>query len=273
MKKKIFTIMFSVVLLMVIVLGALYIVDHNRMAENKPVIFSTWGKKYAPPIEVKEEIYEPGENVYRFVGTVLEETTTYMIVEPSSGKMDPYIADKVRVEYGVDHHDYLYGVGRKVVVYYNDKPEDIENGMKLIRTDDISTEGYREFDLVIRPSEERKKRQIVERTLPTDSSGKWWTYGDAALYYYGVENVLVDFNGWTLSLEQALSEGRITLNAIIAKCNRDVAEGIIEEISYDDGGSSVYQYPDYTIIKYHTLDGNRDVYIGSADMDIRISKE
>ena len=52
-----------------------------------------------------------------------------------------------------------------------------------------------------------------------------------------------------------------------------MAEGIIEEISYDDGGSSVYQYPDYTIIKYHTLDGNRDVYIGSVDMDIRISKE
>jgi len=271
MKKKILLLILCIIIVIVAVPVTLYIVDHNRMAENKPVIFSTWGKKYAPSKETQEEVYEPIGNEYRFVGTVLEETTTYMIVEPASGKMDPYIADKVKIEYGTDHYDYFYGVGRKIVVYYNEKPEDIGNGMKMIKTDDISTEGYREFELEIRPSAEKEKRQIVERTPPTDSSWRYWAYGDAALYYYGVENVLVDFRGWTMSLEQALAEGRITLNAIIAKCNRDVKDGIIEELSYDDGGSSVYKYPDYTVIKYHTLDGNRDVYIGSPDMDIQIA--
>ena len=271
MKKKTGIAIICVVSLIGALFGALCIIDHCRMAEDKPVVFSTWGKKYAPKEEQQEEFNYPIKTVYRFVGTVLEETTTYMIVEPASGKMDPYIADKVKVEYGTDHLDYLYGVGRKVVIYYQGQFEDIGNGMKLIKTDDISTEGYRDFELEIRPTDKKVKRQIVERTPPTDSSGRYWIYGDAALYYYGVENVLVDFNGWTMSLEQALEEGRITLNAIVAKCNQDVSEGIIEELSYDDGGSSVYKYPEYTVIKYHTLDGNRDVYIGSTDMDIQIA--
>ncbi len=273
MKKKIAWSILCVIIIIGAVFGTLCIIDHSRMAENKPVVFSTWGKKYEPPKETQEEYYHPIKNEYRFVGTVLEETTTYMIVEPASGKMDPYIADKVKIEYGTDHYDYLYGVGRKVVIYYTEMPEDIGNGVVLIKTDDISTEGYRDFELVIRPSEEKEKKQIVERTPPTDSSGKWWIYGDAALYYYGVENVLIDLPGWTMPLDKALEEGRITLNAIITKCNQDVMNGIIEELSYDDGGSQVYKYPDYTIIKYHTLDGNRDVYIGSPDMDIQIKNK
>ena len=35
---------------------------------------------------------------------------------------------------------------------------------------------------------------------------------------------------------------------------------------YKDGGSMIYWYDDYTIIKMHTISGNRDVYIGSKDM-------
>lgn len=75
----------------------------------------------------------------------------------------------------------------------------------------------------------------------------------------------------TISLIEALENGKLTLNAIIQKANRDVADGKLEELVYKDGGSQVYKYPDYTIIKYHTLDGNRDVYIGSSDMDIHIA--
>ena len=30
---------------------------------------------------------------------------------------------------------------------------------------------------------------------------------------------------------------------------------------YKDGGSAEYNYGDYKVIKCHTLDGNRDVYI------------
>lgn len=276
MKKKVIGAIICLVLIIGVVFGTLYVIDHQRMANNEPVLFSTWGNKYAPPEEMPEnnnnQIANSDEE-QSFVGTVLEETTTHMIVEPVFEKVDAYIGEKVKIEYGTDHYDYLYGVGRKVVIYYKGNPEETADGMKLIKTDDISTEGFRDFELEIKPSNEKVKKEIVKRTPPTDSSGKWWTYDDAALYYYGVENVLITIKGWTMPLEQALQEGRITLNGIISSCNQDVADGIIEEISYDDGGSSMYKYPDYTIIKYHTLDGNRDVYIGTTDMDIDIANK
>lgn len=37
---------------------------------------------------------------------------------------------------------------------------------------------------------------------------------------------------------------------------------------YKDGGSMEYHYENYTIIKCHTVDGNRDVYIGTKDLKL-----
>ena len=54
---------------------------------------------------------------------------------------------------------------------------------------------------------------------------------------------------------------------------KDVADGVIEEIFYKDGGSQVYKYPDYTIVKYHTLDGNDDMYIGTPDIGIDVANK
>ena len=44
-----------VILIIVIILGVLCIIDHIKMNSNEPVVFSTWGKKYAPPVENKSE--------------------------------------------------------------------------------------------------------------------------------------------------------------------------------------------------------------------------
>ena len=54
------------------------------------------------------------------------------------------------------------------------------------------------------------------------------------------------------------------MEEIIAKANKDLPDAI----PYDDGGSIEYHYENYTIIKFHTLDGNRDVYIGNKNMTI-----
>lgn len=37
---------------------------------------------------------------------------------------------------------------------------------------------------------------------------------------------------------------------------------------YKDGESILYQHDNYAMIKFHTLDGNRDVCIGRKDMNI-----
>ena len=58
------------------------------------------------------------------------------------------------------------------------------------------------------------------------------------------------------------------MDEIIAKANKDLNENIITGDMYKDGGSMEYHYENYTIIKCHTVDGNRDVYIGTKDMTI-----
>ncbi len=269
MKKKVLYPILCFVLILVVVFGTLYVIDHKRMENNEPVLFSTWGAKYAPPEE--QNNYPLGTNDYKnsFVGKVLEETTSYMIVEPIKDKADGDMGEKVKVEYGTDHIDYLYGVGRKVVIYFEGKPEETTDGMKLVKSDDISTEGFREVELEVELSDEKQKRLILSED--TDGFISFGHLSDTNLYYYGVDKVMITIKGFTMPLETALENGRITLDGIIANCNQDVSDGILEELVYRDGGSQVYKYPDYTIIKYHTLDGNRDVYIGSSDMDIHIA--
>ncbi len=58
------------------------------------------------------------------------------------------------------------------------------------------------------------------------------------------------------------------MNEIISKANKDLNDKKITGDMYQDGGSMIYKYENYTIIKCHTLDGNRDVYIGNTEMTI-----
>lgn len=270
MKKKTIIIISLVVLIVVMVLSA-YAVDMNRMKNNKPVVFSTWGYDYAPPeTEQNEPLLLLEEYYHSFVGMVLEETTEYMIVEPVKDKADGDMGDKVKVMYETDHLDYLYGKGRMVVIYFAGEAEDAD-GMKIIKSDDISTEGFREFELETKASSKKEKRLILSDDIKAFTS--FGHLGDTNLYYYGLDEVLITIKGFTMPLETALEKGRITLDGIIAGANQDVSDGVIEELVYEDGGSQVYNYPDYTIIKYHTIYGNRDVYIGTGDMDIEIENK
>ena len=45
----------ATVMSVIILLATLFAVDINRMRNNKPVLFSTWGFSYAPPIDLSEE--------------------------------------------------------------------------------------------------------------------------------------------------------------------------------------------------------------------------
>ena len=270
MKKKM---IITIVLIIAVVFYSAYMVDMNRMKNNKPVVFSSWGYDYAPSeIGQNDYLSENEEYEHSFVGKVVEETTRYMIVEPVKDKADGNMGDRVKVEYGTEHCDYLFGIGRKVVIYFDGKSEETADGMKLIKSDDISTEGFREFELEVVSSGEKRKRLVLKGDDIQDFTS-FGHLGDTNLYYYGLDNVMITIKGFTMPLDVALKNGRITLDGIVADCNQDVSDGVIPELVYKDGGSQVYKYPEYNIIKYHTVDGNRDVYIGSADMDIQIANK
>ena len=55
MKKKIGIIIITIIIIAILIFGALYFIDHKRMEENKPVLFSTWGRDYKVTTENKKD--------------------------------------------------------------------------------------------------------------------------------------------------------------------------------------------------------------------------
>jgi len=70
-------------------------------------------------------------------------------------------------------------------------------------------------------------------------------------------------------LKDALLNNKITMEEIIAKANIDLKNKKITGDKMFDGGSAEYYYEDYTILKCHKVDGNRDVYIGVPYMRMK----
>ena len=195
-----------------------------------------------------------------FVGTILEETTTYMIVEPNEDEIERKSADKIKINYGTDHIDYLYGIGRKVVIYYTGYI--MKSYPAQINTDKISTDGYEDFKIEVKLSNKIKAKKILNnKDLSSDKQ-------DYNLYFYGLDEVNVTVDNKTMSLEDALKSGKITIDGIIQKASKDEKDGKIKAEIYKDGGSTEYHYENYSIIKVHKLDGNRDVYIGVPNMKL-----
>ena len=71
MKKKII-ILVSVIVVLALALGGMFLIDKNRMNNNKPVIFSTWGYDYAPPVNNTNNDEEINFNLEEYVKNIEE---------------------------------------------------------------------------------------------------------------------------------------------------------------------------------------------------------
>lgn len=188
-----------------------------------------------------------------FIATIIEEEPTYLIVEPSEGELEKLQSNtrKILIANG-ENRDYFYGVGRKVIITYDNK---IQSDTNTIIGAIIDVDGYDKFELEVVESEKIEKKKILNnKDLDKLNS-------DYDLYYYGLEEVNVKVNDKVMTLENALKDGYLTLGGILSKANKDRGDNVV---SYDDGGSREYQYETFVIIKYHKLDGNRDMYICKA---------
>ena len=72
--KKTFTIILTTIIIFIAIVVTVFIIDINRMRNNKPIFFSTWGYSYAPPIDlepqkieiaIKDYLVEKGDNEYK----------------------------------------------------------------------------------------------------------------------------------------------------------------------------------------------------------------
>lgn len=123
--------------------------------------------------------------------------------------------------------------------------------------------GNLDFEISITPSGKKERTEILRVNEKSGNETKSYS-----LYYYGLSDVSITIDGQTLPLAQALQEGKLTPQDIRRKGWQDLENKEIRGGAYRDGGSVDYLYADFTIIKFNTLDGLRDFYIGIPEMEL-----
>lgn len=231
-------------------------VSPNEPYENNiGVKMGSWFMKYELP---KPDSTENKD--YSFFGKVIESTANCIIVEPNEDEGERKIADKISISLG-KNNDALYEIGTNVKITYHDNI--MESYPAQIKATKVEIKSADNFEILFKERQKtdsyNKKYAILDKT----ESDKY----DYNIYAYnGSVNIRIDNKEY--SLKQVLTENKITMNEIIEKANQDERNGKIKVEMYKDGGSILYKYDNYAIIKFHTLEGNRDVYIGSKDMNI-----
>lgn len=194
-----------------------------------------------------------------FYGKVVEANASYIIVEPYEGEEERNSADKISIGLG-EYNDAMYTVGSNVKITYDGTI--MESYPAQVQATKIELKSAENFEILFydkQPQSDIKLHKIVDK----NETNK---YEYDVYVYDGSVNIRID--GKDYSLKQALFENKIAMEDIIAKANQDEKEGKIKVEMYEDGGSMEYHYENYTVIKCHTVDGNRDVYIGIKDLKL-----
>ena len=114
-----------------------------------------------------------------------------------------------------------------------------------------------EFTVTFNTKKRDGKKVVVDAKKSEDYDYNIYTYN-------GKIDIKVKMR--TKELKDALKDGDITMERIISQAESDANAGLITATTFEDGGSKMYQYGTYTILKLHTSDGVEDVYIGPFGM-------
>lgn len=242
------------VLFIVIAIVVAYIFIENDVTNRANVDFKTENISSNPIDTINNNADE-----HYFFGKVIESNVSYIIVEPNQNEEIRKSADKISIGLGKDN-DAIYSVGTNVKIIYDGTIMDSYPAqVKAIKIELKSAENFEMIFYDKQPQSDIKVHKIVDK----NETDKY----DYDIYLYdGSVNIRID--GKDFSLKEALLGNKITMEEIIAKANQDEKDRKIKADMYKDGGSMEYHYENYTIIKCHTLDGNRDVYIGTKDLKL-----
>lgn len=202
---------------------------------------------------------EQGKNENYFYGKIIEATNKYIIVEPNKEEKVRESSDKISI--GLEENsDVVYMIGTNVKITYDGTI--MESYPVQVNGAKIEVKSAENFEILFydkHPMESYKIYTILDKS-------ETYKYDYTIYGYDGSVNIRID--GKDYSLKEALLQNKITMEEIISKANQDEKDGKIKADMYKDGGSMEYHYENYTIIKCHTIDGNRDVYIGTKDLKL-----
>ena len=237
------------------------VIDFHTLAGFDDIKIGTWFMDYN---DFKEEIKEHEKRFeeemrkeeYSFFGKVIESTSKYIIVEPNENEEIRKSADKISIGLG-ENNDTLYEIGTNIKITYDGTV--MESYPAQVNATKIELKSADNFGIIFKERQQTDSYNRIYAILDKSETDK---YNYSIYAYEGSVNIVIDEQEYTL--REALLENKITMEEVIAKANKDFPDAI----TYDDGGSVEYHYENYTIIKFHTLDGNRDVYIGTKNMTI-----
>lgn len=189
---------------------------------------------------------------HSFFAKIVESNAKNIIVEPVEDSLERKTSDKFLIKLG-DTNDEIYPIGTNVKITYDGEFKD--SYPVTINPIKIEIKSTDNFELIFH----QRKDMGIKTIVANEETDK---------YSYNIFSKGGDFeikiDGVVYDLREALLSDKTTMEEIIQKANKDIPNAI----SYDDGGSMEYHYEDYTIIKYHTLDGNRDVYMGMKGISL-----
>lgn len=241
MNKRILIIL---IVLLVVMIEALFLTNFKSIKQGKNIG------------EIKEQ--KTFEMDSSFYGKVIESRTNYIIVEPDETEEERKSADKISINLG-ENNDALYYVGTRVKITYTG--EIMESYPAQVKAVKIEIKSADKFELKIGKNTVNEK---IKKIIDADKTELF----DYNVYEYNCD-INIDVDGEEMSLKEALLKYPNLANEIIAQANYDLSKEKIKGDMYKDGGSMIYYYNDYTIIKMHTIGGNRDIYIGTTDMTMQ----
>lgn len=199
------------------------------------------------------------EEVKSFFGKIIESQKGYIIVEPNENEEIRKSSDQIVISL-IENNDIIYKPGTNVKITYSGFV--METYPAKIDAINIEIKSVENFEIFFTKSEKASEKDIILTKQEMDN----YNYN---IYSCG-GSVEISINDETMSLREALLNNKITMDEIIQKANNDLKNEIIKGDMYKDGGSIIYKYDSYTIMKYHNLEGNRDVYIGSPEMTMGV---
>ena len=110
--------------------------------------------------------------------------------------------------------------------------------------------------------EVQKSENIEKKKITVDGLQNKYDYD---IYYYGIDSATIEIDNQKMDLIEALRNDKVTMEKMIEQAEKD-SKSIIVSDMYKEGGSMIYFYDSYTIIKRNSIDGDRDVYIGIPEM-------
>ena len=162
------------------------------------------------------------------------------------GRFTKLVTDETEEETGIYLENPIEGDLKEICVTSYEKNAQIINNYEF------------NYLLEIKENDKKEKQKITINELATKY--------DYDIYYYGIENIRIEVNNEKMDLKEALKTDKVTMEQIIEQAEKDSKSGVIASDMCKDGGTMIYFYDTYTIIKCHSTNGNRDVYIGIPEM-------